>query len=69
MSYMENSADHTAFVHTGKVLLIYTGGTIGMGCNPRTKALEPLDFRYLVENMPEFLLHWLCSCKLSLATK
>ena len=51
---MENSADHTAFVHTGKVLLIYTGGTIGMGCNPRTKALEPLDFRYLVENMPEF---------------
>ena len=38
----------------GKVLLIYTGGTIGMGCNPRTHALEPLDFNHLVDNLPEF---------------
>lgn len=36
-----------------KVLLIYTGGTIGMGRNPSTDALEPLDFNYLVANMPE----------------
>ncbi|MBR5698814.1 MAG: type I asparaginase [Prevotella sp.] len=36
-----------------KVLLIYTGGTIGMGCNPRTGALEPLDFNNLVSNLPE----------------
>lgn len=37
-----------------KVLLIYTGGTIGMGRNPLTGALEPLDFNHLVESMPEF---------------
>ena len=39
---------------TNKVLLIYTGGTIGMGMNPKTGALEPLDFNHLVENLPEF---------------
>lgn len=39
-----------------KVLLIYTGGTIGMGRNPMTGALEPLDFNHLVESMPEFKL-------------
>ena len=37
-----------------QVLLIYTGGTIGMGRNPASGALEPLDFRSLVANMPEF---------------
>lgn len=37
-----------------RVLIIYTGGTIGMGCNPATGALEPLDFNHLKENMPEF---------------
>lgn len=36
-----------------KVLLIYTGGTIGMGKNPTTGALEPLDFNHLVSNLPE----------------
>lgn len=36
-----------------RVLLIYTGGTIGMGRNPRTGALEPLDFNHLGEAMPE----------------
>ena len=36
-----------------KVLLIYTGGTIGMGKNPLTGALEPLDFKHLVKAMPE----------------
>lgn len=41
------------FDRTGKVLLIYTGGTIGMGRNPRTGALEPLDFRLLLERIPE----------------
>lgn len=40
----------------GRVLLIYTGGTIGMGRNPRTGALEPLDFNHLVGAMPEFQL-------------
>jgi len=37
-----------------KVLLIYTGGTIGMGRNPSTGVLEPLDFNHLVSRMPEF---------------
>lgn len=37
-----------------KVLLIYTGGTIGMGCNPVTGALEPLNFDHLISNLPEF---------------
>jgi L-asparaginase len=36
-----------------KVLLIYTGGTIGMERNPRTKALEPFDFEHLLQNVPE----------------
>ncbi len=37
-----------------KVFLIYTGGTIGMGRNPVTGALEPLDFGHLLEQIPEF---------------
>lgn len=39
-----------------KVLLIYTGGTIGMGHNPDTGALEPLNFDHLLSNFPEFTL-------------
>lgn len=39
-----------------KVLLIYTGGTIGMGHNPDTGALEPLNFGHLLSNFPEFAL-------------
>ena len=35
------------------VLLIYTGGTIGMNRNPQTKALEPFDFEHLLHNVPE----------------
>lgn len=36
------------------VLLIYTGGTIGMGRNPKTGTLEPLDFNHLIKNVSEF---------------
>lgn len=39
-----------------KMLLIYTGGTIGMGHNPDTGALEPLNFDHLLSNFPEFAL-------------
>ena len=39
-----------------KILLIYTGGTIGMGSNAQTGALEPLDFNQLVANIPEIKL-------------
>ena len=37
-----------------RVLLIYTGGTIGMDENPKTGALEPLDFNHFMECVPEF---------------
>ena len=36
-----------------KVLLIYTGGTIGMNRNPATGALEPFDFKELRQHVPE----------------
>ena len=38
---------------TTKVLLIYTGGTIGMNHNPHTGALEPFDFEHLLSRVPE----------------
>ena len=41
-----------AYSRQNKVLLIYTGGTIGMGRNPMTGALEPLNFEHLIENLP-----------------
>lgn len=36
-----------------KILLIYTGGTIGMIKNPQTGMLEPFDFHNLMKNVPE----------------
>ena len=50
MSYQDT---RQLFERTGRVLLIYTGGTIGMGRNPQTGALEPLDFKQLAGQMPE----------------
>ena len=38
--------------HRPKILIIYTGGTIGMIENPETKALQPFDFSHLMENVP-----------------
>lgn len=38
---------------SAKVLLIYTGGTIGMMENSETGALEPFNFSHLKSNMPE----------------
>lgn len=35
------------------VLLIYTGGTIGMIENPETGALEAFNFDQLQDNVPE----------------
>ena len=35
------------------ILLIYTGGTIGMVENTETGALETLNFQHLVERVPE----------------
>ena len=36
-----------------KVLIIYTGGTLGMVYNERTKNLVPFAFSQIVENVPE----------------
>lgn len=38
-----------------KVLLIYTGGTIGMMQDPGTGTLRPFDFSQLTSNIPELL--------------
>ena len=35
------------------ILIIYTGGTIGMIENPATKALQPFDFSHLMDNVPK----------------
>ncbi len=36
-----------------KVLIIYTGGTIGMINDPETGALKPFDFEHLYKSVPE----------------
>ncbi|MCM1504338.1 MAG: asparaginase [Muribaculum sp.] len=36
-----------------RILIIYTGGTIGMIENVKTKALEPFDFTHLIDNVPK----------------
>ena len=36
-----------------KVLLIYTGGTIGMISSPDEKSLKPFDFKQITEEVPE----------------
>ncbi|MCM1020991.1 MAG: asparaginase [Muribaculum sp.] len=36
-----------------KILIIYTGGTIGMIENAATHALEPFDFTHLIDNVPK----------------
>lgn len=36
-----------------KILIIYTGGTIGMIEDPESKALRPFDFSHLIDNVPK----------------
>lgn len=36
-----------------KILIIYTGGTIGMIQNPTTGSLQPFDFTHLIDNVPK----------------
>lgn len=36
-----------------KILIIYTGGTIGMIENPETHSLQPFDSTYLMDNVPK----------------
>ena len=39
--------------HRPKILIIYTGGTIGMIENAVTHALQPFDFTHLIDNVPK----------------
>lgn len=39
-----------------RILLIYTGGTIGMIENPATGSLQPFDFTHLIDNVPKIKL-------------
>lgn len=39
--------------HQPRILIIYTGGTIGMIENPETHALEAFDFSHLIDNVPK----------------
>ncbi len=55
MYFMNDEKSHVQDTNrTGRVLLVYTGGTIGMGRNPMTGVLEPLDFNHLISCLPEF---------------
>ncbi len=36
-----------------RILIIYTGGTIGMIQDPSTHTLEPFDFNHLIDNVPK----------------
>lgn len=50
----ENRSDETATENSRpKILMIYTGGTIGMKENETTHALEPVDFNHLLDNVPK----------------
>ncbi len=44
---MEQSA------HRPRILIIYTGGTIGMIEDPETGTLSPFDFTHLIDNVPK----------------
>jgi L-asparaginase len=44
---------NTATTAKSSILLVYTGGTIGMMINPKTGSLESFNFKHLEENMPE----------------
>ncbi|MEO8886515.1 MAG: asparaginase [Mucilaginibacter sp.] len=36
-----------------QILIIYTGGTIGMMSDPATKVLRPINFEQIMDNVPE----------------
>lgn len=39
--------------HKPRILIIYTGGTIGMIENLETHSLQPFDFTHLIDNVPK----------------
>lgn len=36
-----------------RILILYTGGTIGMIEDPKTRSLRPFDFTHLIDNVPK----------------
>ena len=36
-----------------RILIVYTGGTIGMIEDPVTRSLRPFDFSHLMDNVPK----------------
>lgn len=50
---MKKSTNNKPYDPATAVLLIYTGGTIGMVENPRTGALAAIDFAYIEQHVPE----------------
>ena len=44
--------DTTSFNHKARILIIYTGGTIGMVEDPATGTLKPFNFDHLIDNVP-----------------
>ena len=36
-----------------QILIIYTGGTIGMMSDPVTRVLKPINFEQIMDNVPE----------------
>lgn len=54
--------------HIPNILLIYTGGTIGMIKNAETGALQAFDFKNLLEHIPELKLLECCIKSVSFKT-
>lgn len=50
---MRKSTNNKPYDPSTAVLLIYTGGTIGMTEDPATGALKAIDFAYIEEHVPE----------------
>ena len=53
VSEHDSKISHSSNAPRPKILIIYTGGTIGMIKNPQTGALEPFNFEYLIDNVPK----------------
>src|ERR1700710_2077505 len=43
----------TNSIRMSQILIIYTGGTIGMMSDPQTKVLKRINFEQIMDNVPE----------------
>lgn len=51
--FVSHKHKHQSHMTKPRILIIYTGGTIGMIENPDTKSLQPFDFSHLIDNVPK----------------